>query len=487
MRKTFATNLLFLLIANLLVKPYWILGIDRVVQNKVGPEVYGTYFAVFNYSFLFSMLLDFGINNFNNRAVSRSASRLNSYFANLILLKLFLSILYLSLTFLSAAASGYSDMQLKMLFALCVNQILLSALLYFRSNIAALQLFKTDAMLSVLDRLLSITLCLLLMYLPALKGKFDITAFIYAQTIALGISVVVAAGIVAGRATIKWSLWSPRFTSKILLKSTPFALLALLMGIYYRIDGVMLERLLPNGKTEAGIYAASFRLLDALNMFGYLFATLLLPIFAQMLRRKENVAPLVQFSSLLMLAGSVTASWGSFFYREPIMQLLYHGTNSYWSDIFGLLMFNFIPMSSVYVFGTLLTASGQMHILNLIALAGVIINVSLNLLLIPTQGAWGAAVATFATQLITAVAHIIVAVRIYPVPLNRTLRWGIAVFLAASPILFFAAAQLPAPWYIQLITGSLLLLSLATVTGLVPIQEVRGLLLAKISRPKPAH
>ena len=68
MRKKFATNLIFLFAANLLVKPFWIFGIDRVVQNKVGAEVYGTYFAVFNYSFLLSILLDFGINNFNNRA-----------------------------------------------------------------------------------------------------------------------------------------------------------------------------------------------------------------------------------------------------------------------------------------------------------------------------------------------------------------------------------------------------------------------------------
>jgi hypothetical protein len=37
MRKKFALNLLFLLAANLLVKPFWIFGIDRVVQNKVGP------------------------------------------------------------------------------------------------------------------------------------------------------------------------------------------------------------------------------------------------------------------------------------------------------------------------------------------------------------------------------------------------------------------------------------------------------------------
>ena len=68
MRKKFAGNLLLLIFANVLVKPFWIFGIDRVVQNKVGPAEYGTYFALFNFSFLFGIVLDFGLNNFNNRA-----------------------------------------------------------------------------------------------------------------------------------------------------------------------------------------------------------------------------------------------------------------------------------------------------------------------------------------------------------------------------------------------------------------------------------
>ena len=163
MRKKFATNLIFLFAANLLVKPFWIFGIDRVVQNKVGAEVYGTYFAVFNYSFLLSILLDFGINNFNNRAVSRNSKRSGEYLLNLLMLKLILAFLYFAFTFVTALSTGYSELQMKMLVFLALNQILLSAILYFRSNIAALQLFKTDSIVSILDRLLTIIFCLVLL------------------------------------------------------------------------------------------------------------------------------------------------------------------------------------------------------------------------------------------------------------------------------------------------------------------------------------
>src|ERR1043165_362000 len=185
MRRKFATNLLFLFAANLLVKPFWIFGIDRVVQNQVGAEVYGTYFAVFNYSFLFSIILDFGINNFNNRAISRSNKRAGDYLLNLLLIKTVLGLFYFALTLFSAVSAGYSTVQMRMLLFLGINQVLLSAILYFRSNIAALHLFRTDSVISVLDRLLTISFCLALLYLPVFSNNFNISWFIYAQTLAL--------------------------------------------------------------------------------------------------------------------------------------------------------------------------------------------------------------------------------------------------------------------------------------------------------------
>ena len=62
-QKDFIFNVILLIFLNLLIKPFWILGIDVGVQNRVGAENYGLYFAVFNFTFLFNMLLDMGITN----------------------------------------------------------------------------------------------------------------------------------------------------------------------------------------------------------------------------------------------------------------------------------------------------------------------------------------------------------------------------------------------------------------------------------------
>ena len=56
MQKKFLTNLGFLLLVNLLIKPFYILGIDAEVQNAASGGEYGLYFALFNFTFLFNIL-----------------------------------------------------------------------------------------------------------------------------------------------------------------------------------------------------------------------------------------------------------------------------------------------------------------------------------------------------------------------------------------------------------------------------------------------
>lgn len=50
-QKKFVTNIAFLIVLNLLIKPFWPLGIEPAVQNAVGNASYGEYAILFNFSF----------------------------------------------------------------------------------------------------------------------------------------------------------------------------------------------------------------------------------------------------------------------------------------------------------------------------------------------------------------------------------------------------------------------------------------------------
>lgn len=94
MRRKFLINITFLLTVSILVKAFWVLGIDRTVQNVVGETAYGNYFSLFSFSVLFTLLLDMGLSGFNNRAVSADPARVRIYFGNVLVIRLFLTALY---------------------------------------------------------------------------------------------------------------------------------------------------------------------------------------------------------------------------------------------------------------------------------------------------------------------------------------------------------------------------------------------------------
>lgn len=415
MQRKFLTNLVLLLFLNLLVKPFWIFGIDRTVQNTVGPDSFGFYFVVFNFSFLFNILLDLGITNFNNRNIAQNNHLLNKHFSGIITMKVLLGAVYFLVTFVVALILDYSVDRLKLLGLLGLNQFLISLTLYLRSNISGLLMFKTDSFLSVLDRLLMILFCGLLLWGHLTNEPFRIEWFVYSQTAAYLITALTALLIVVKKANFRRPSWSWPFFLMIIKQSMPFALLVLLMALYNRLDPVMIDKLLPKeiGQEQVGIYASGFRFLDAANMIAFLFSVLLLPIFSRMIKEKEPVREMVRLSFTLIITIAIIVSAGSFFYSDQLMALLYHTHAVESSQVFRPLMLGFIAVSTSYIFGTLLTANGSLKELNLIALTGLIINLGMNFLLIPRLQAVGSAYASLATQFISALLQVLVVMKIF--------------------------------------------------------------------------
>ena len=273
------------------------------MQNVVGPESYGLYFAIFNFSFLFYIFLDVGITNFNNRNIAQNNQLLTKHLAGISLLKLFLGIFYGILIFVIGIIWGYRGEQLYLLGWVGFNQFLLAFILYIRSNLSGLLLFKTDSFLSVLDRILMIIICGVLLWYNFLDITFTIYWFVYAQTLAYVITLIIAL-IAVFRKTDKLKVsWNMPFFIMIMKKSMPFALLVLIMSFYNRIDPVLLEKLLPGtlGEQQSGVYAQAFRLLDAGQNFSYLFAILLLPLFSKMIKHNESVENLVRLSFSIII------------------------------------------------------------------------------------------------------------------------------------------------------------------------------------------
>lgn len=464
MQKKFLTNLALLLFLNLLVKPFWVFGIDRSVQNAVGAADFGFYFSILNFSFLFNIILDLGIANFNNRNIAQNTHLLNKHFSGILILKVLLGLVYFLITFIIGWSIGYDSEKFIMLGWIAFNQFLLSFILYLRSNIAGLLLFKTDSLISVLDRLLMILFCSILLWGNITEGQFKIQWFVYAQTMAYGLTFLIALLVVIKKSAFKKLNWNWPFLVMIVKKSAPYALLILLMAQYNRIDSVIIERLLPEkvGEQQAGVYAMAYRLLDAANMIAYLFAVLLLPIFSKMIKLKQNVEDLAKLSFSILITTSVIIAIGSSYYSHEIMEWLYsqHSQETteqfiaridQSSEIFSLLMFGFIAMSIVYVFSTLLTANGSLKELNIIAAGGVIISLAINFILVPKLQATGSAYASLSAQFLTSIAQLVVVIYIFKFRRNIKYILVLITFVCFVVLAGYYSKTLNFDWRINLL------------------------------------
>jgi O-antigen/teichoic acid export membrane protein len=492
MKKKFLTNLALMVLLNLLIKPFFIFGIDRTVQNTVGLEEYGFYFSIFNFAFLFYILLDAGLTNFNNRNIAFHAQLLNKHFSSMVVLKFILAAVYMAVAFLAAWIIGYDSGQMKMLAWVGFNLFLLAFILYLRSNINGMLLFRTDSFISILDKLLMILICSVLLWGNITSGKFRIEWFVWAQTVAYGLTAVVAFLIVIKKARFRRFNWNMPFFVVILKKSMPYAVLALLMVVYNRLDAVLLERLIrgTEGERQAGIYANAFRLLDAFNQMAWLVSILLLPIYARLIKEKGDISGMLRLPFSLLFTVALIVSIGSWFYRSEIMMWLYPigpgETQAEFmaklqesSSVFGILMFCFLGTTTMYVFSTLLTANGSLKQLNLTALAGIGINFLVNLILIPRIQAVGSAYASLATQLLTAGVHILLVWRYFSLKVNYRFIGSVIAFAAAMVLMGWFSLKLPYGWkmdFVVLMTAGLLL---AFTLRLINVVEIWRMLKEK--------
>lgn len=458
MRGNFVKNLLWLQLLNWLVKPLWILWIEREIQLRMGDSWYGVYTLHFNLVLLFAVLLDAGLNSYVSREIA-AHGRL-AHPKRVFFLRLGLGLLYVVLVL--AVAQVQSGIQGDFLIFALINQILASVVLMLRSVLQGKQRFVSDSWLSVVDRVVALAICtwMLRVYTPAIFASeggvlmFQMAQFFgYAMALLLGLVLVfwkksgvvsaeLGANLVGDEMGGEGGIAQKNSNQKSLgdwsKEVVWFGVMALAMSIFTRIDVQMIQRYagsallnMPDmdglklaaeaGYREIGVYAKGYRLLDAGLIFSALLSTQLLPLFSKRLATGEDNSEVIWMSLRLVLWVSMGAAMGAWFYGEPLINWLYHGQMELGATltqngvdipqamvysgeilnaamIFKVLMLAFVPMSLVHVFGTFVTASGNMKWLATLAFICVGVNIAFNYIEIPKVGALGAAAGCLITQ-----------------------------------------------------------------------------------------
>ena len=185
----------------------------------------------------------------------------------------------------------------------------------------------------------------------------------------------------------------------LLAKSWPLAFSGLVVAIYMRLDQVMLAKM--QSDAEVGVYSVAVRIAELWYFLPTAVAASTLPA----LLRSRDTAPgtyhaQVQRLFRLMASAGYVVAIGVTLLARPVVQLLY-GT-AYRSAVPSLIV---LAWAGVFVcLGVVrenwMLAEGHMKLSFATTAIGAVVNTVLNLVLIPRQGALGAAIATLVAQFV---------------------------------------------------------------------------------------
>lgn len=426
----FYSSLLWMIVLNVVVKPAWVFGIDRQVQNQVGAEKYGVYFSLFNLSVVFVFLLDWGLTTYFNRQVAMQHSTSSAAPKSFLQLKLLFSLVYTLIVFTAAWITGVQHWDI-VLYAVLI-QVLYSLLLFFRAALTARQFFSIDAWVSVIDKSLMLLIAGMLLYYPPFHGVMTIELFAGLQVATLAAACLIALICLWKNNLLHYLEFTGFPGIQVFKQAFPFALVVLLMSLHARIDAFLLERINDNGAYETGIYAGAYRLVDAANMVGTLATAFLLPYIVKRWSNKESINEVVLTGRNFLMMMSIGISIVAFFLGDWIQQLLYHHGDARAVDVLKLCLPSLIGYSLTQIYGTVLTATG--HIRNFCRIVAIfaLINIGLNVLLIPRYGAIGCCITALCTQLATGITVAWLAIR----------KIGLAVHVRSVFVYIFTAILL---------------------------------------------
>ncbi|MGB4960539.1 MAG: polysaccharide biosynthesis C-terminal domain-containing protein, partial [Saprospiraceae bacterium] len=348
-------------------------------------------------------------------------------------------------------------------------------------TIAGLGYYKIDSLMSALDKTLMIIILGYLCWISTYQHDFDLYMLIYGQSISYFLAILISGVFLVRK--IGWVIakFDGAKIIQVIKDSSPFVLILILMTAYNKLDGVMLGRLLDDDHYQAGVYASAYRFYEAANMVGYLFAALLLPMFAANMKNHTMLSELKSIGLRFVVLSSMLIVWSIFFYGEYFLKLLYDGYESGYLYTLYFLIFSYLMVAIAYIYGTLIVASGQVRNFNILLGIGLMVNIIFNLILIPIHFAIGAAVATLITQTFVTIGQIWLVKKDLNITISRFDLQRALLFCISSGMVFYLTSHLYSlPWTINLTVSILICLLLSFILKIVNKEEVVSLLKRKI-------
>jgi len=389
-----AKNITVLLAANIISK---VLGFFYVMYTAryLGAEGFGMLSFALAFTGIFGVFSDLGLGSLTVREVARDKSLVKKYLNNISVMKAILVTITFALIAIVINLLGYPEQTIKVVYLISLSVVFDSFTVMFFSIFRAMEKMEYQSLGEILSSILMLACALF-----AISQRFSVIGFasIYfiVSVFALGYSFAIFVWkFNLPKLEIDWSFWKPTIKHTL-----PFFLSAIVNIIAFKIDIIMLSMM--KGDMVVGWYSAAYRLIEALMFIPAIFSGAIYPVLSNFYVSSQESLKLAYKKSFkyLFIVGLPIAV-GTAILAHKIILFIYKSGFTHSIIALQILIWTIPIIFLTYMFGTMLASVNKQFLALKINFFCMILNVVINLMLIPRYSYVGASIATVITTLLS--------------------------------------------------------------------------------------
>jgi len=388
-------NFLYLLVSQVIYKILAFIAFI-LIARYLGPGGFGWFSYALSFVVLFTLMTDFGVSDLLIRDVAGEIEeKKRKYIRNIATLKIVFSLIAFTAIISSVLAFEDRKDMLIVIAILSLSMILDSYNTFLKSIFRVFERMEYEAMSILLEGVFK--LGLILWVIRALSANI---VFISQMFLLTSIVTLVFTAFAANIRFIPLGLsFDFKFWKRLFVNSIPFAILILFHTINFRIDIIMLSKMVTNVVT--GWYSVAIRLIEPILVIPVVFTAAVFPVISRLSKTsRKSLSEVYKSSIKVLILCSVFLVIFLYFGARFFVPLLFGP--EFIKSIFAVKILScvLVPVFLRFFLDSFVLALKRPKILLMNYTAGTFINIFLNLIFIPRFSFYGACVATIISEFI---------------------------------------------------------------------------------------
>lgn len=364
------------------------------IARFLGEAEFGIYSFAISFTSLFTIFADIGISQLIIREISRDENLTDEYLINSFIIKFILAFITFALISITINLMGYPQNVIKIVYLFGIYTILVSFAQMFISIFQAYEKMEYAALILILEKIILISLGIFVMISG--KGLTELgLVYVFAGIIEVLIAIIITSfKISKPKPEINLSTWK-----KLTIGSIPFGLNTMFALLFFKIDTVLLSILKDD--VVVGIYNAAYNPILALSFIvsGIITSTIYPVMSRYFTISKDSLETITLISSKYLAIIGFPITIFCLVFADILIDFFYAGNFIDSIGAFQILALC-IPIRLVStITGTHLTSINKQGLRTLSVSICAILNIILNLILIPYISYIGASIATVLSEL----------------------------------------------------------------------------------------